>query len=105
MSGFILRCLNQLHTIYLVMLETENASFSVTNESSLADHYFVSVLLKRIRLSSTQTIHLHLLHLLQISINPEFKVSEISFDNNAAVCFLYYNAVSARVWNCTLTRP
>ncbi|KAI1303064.1 Lysyl oxidase -like protein 3 [Halotydeus destructor] len=42
---------------------------------------------------------------LKISINPEFKVAELSFDNNAVLCSLYYNAVSARLWNCTLTRP
>ncbi|CAK9254337.1 unnamed protein product, partial [Sphagnum jensenii] len=42
---------------------------------------------------------------LKISINPEFKVSELNFDNNAALCTFYYNSIAARVWNCTLTRP
>lgn len=41
----------------------------------------------------------------KVSINPEFKVAELNYDNNAALCTLYYNAVSARVFNCTLTRP
>ncbi|PRD29338.1 UNVERIFIED_CONTAM: Lysyl oxidase-like protein 4 [Trichonephila clavipes] len=41
----------------------------------------------------------------KVSINPEFKVAELNYDNNAAVCNLYYNAVSVRVFNCTLQRP
>ncbi|KFM62898.1 Lysyl oxidase-like protein, partial [Stegodyphus mimosarum] len=41
----------------------------------------------------------------KVSINPEFKVAELSYDNNAAVCTLFYNAVSARLFNCTLQRP
>ncbi|XP_074597617.1 lysyl oxidase homolog 3-like [Brevipalpus obovatus] len=45
------------------------------------------------------------IYTLKVSINPEFKVSELSFDNNAVICSLYYNMVSARVWNCSLTRP
>lgn len=42
---------------------------------------------------------------LKVSINPEFKVAELNYDNNAAVCTLYYNTVSARLFNCTLQRP
>ncbi|XP_054169021.1 lysyl oxidase homolog 3-like [Oppia nitens] len=42
---------------------------------------------------------------LKVSINPEFKVSELSFDNNAALCSFYYNTYMGRVYNCTLTRP
>ncbi|CAG2180931.1 unnamed protein product, partial [Oppiella nova] len=42
---------------------------------------------------------------LKVSINPEFKVSELSFDNNAALCTFYYNQYMGRVYNCTLTRP
>ncbi|GIX75534.1 lysyl oxidase homolog 2A [Caerostris extrusa] len=41
----------------------------------------------------------------KVSINPEFKVAELNYDNNAAVCNLYYNAVSVRIFNCTLQRP
>jgi lysyl oxidase-like protein 2/3/4 len=42
---------------------------------------------------------------LKISINPELKVAELSYENNSALCSLYYNALSAQVWNCTLTAP
>ncbi|KAG8187339.1 hypothetical protein JTE90_011701 [Oedothorax gibbosus] len=41
----------------------------------------------------------------KVSINPEFKVAELNYDNNAAVCTLYYNSVSATIRNCTLQRP
>ncbi|XP_015906151.1 lysyl oxidase homolog 2 isoform X2 [Parasteatoda tepidariorum] len=41
----------------------------------------------------------------KVSINPEFKVAELNYDNNAAVCTLYYTAISARLVNCTLQRP
>lgn len=45
------------------------------------------------------------LYFFKVSINPEFKVAEMTFDNNAAMCQLYYNTVSARIFNCTLVRP
>ncbi|GBL85108.1 Lysyl oxidase 2A [Araneus ventricosus] len=41
----------------------------------------------------------------KVSINPEFKVAELNYDNNAAVCNMFYNAVSVRIFNCTLQRP
>ncbi|XP_055952486.1 lysyl oxidase homolog 2A-like [Argiope bruennichi] len=41
----------------------------------------------------------------KVSINPEFKVAELNYDNNAAVCTMYYNAVTVRMLNCTLQRP
>lgn len=41
----------------------------------------------------------------QVAVNPEFKVAEKSFDNNAAVCELIYKETSAWVGNCSLTRP
>ncbi|XP_013788146.2 lysyl oxidase homolog 2-like [Limulus polyphemus] len=41
----------------------------------------------------------------KVSINPEFKVPEITFENNAVTCNLHYDIVSAKVWNCTLGRP
>uniref|UniRef100_A0A646QGM2 protein-lysine 6-oxidase n=1 Tax=Hemiscolopendra marginata TaxID=943146 RepID=A0A646QGM2_9MYRI len=41
----------------------------------------------------------------KVSINPEFKIAEISYDNNAALCNLYYNTLSVHIWNCTLMRP
>nr|XP_018909898.1 PREDICTED: lysyl oxidase homolog 3-like isoform X2 [Bemisia tabaci]XP_018909899.1 PREDICTED: lysyl oxidase homolog 3-like isoform X2 [Bemisia tabaci]XP_018909900.1 PREDICTED: lysyl oxidase homolog 3-like isoform X2 [Bemisia tabaci]XP_018909901.1 PREDICTED: lysyl oxidase homolog 3-like isoform X2 [Bemisia tabaci]XP_018909902.1 PREDICTED: lysyl oxidase homolog 3-like isoform X2 [Bemisia tabaci]XP_018909903.1 PREDICTED: lysyl oxidase homolog 3-like isoform X2 [Bemisia tabaci] len=42
---------------------------------------------------------------LRVAVNPEFKVGEMSFENNAADCALYYSESSARVYNCRLTRP
>uniref|UniRef100_A0A1A9X3F4 protein-lysine 6-oxidase n=1 Tax=Glossina brevipalpis TaxID=37001 RepID=A0A1A9X3F4_9MUSC len=45
------------------------------------------------------------LYTLKIAINPEFKVSEMSFDNNAAICNLLYTDTYARVDNCRLERP
>ncbi|CAL1291576.1 unnamed protein product [Larinioides sclopetarius] len=45
------------------------------------------------------------LYKFKVSINPEFKVAELNYDNNAAVCTMYYNAVSVRMLNCTLQRP
>ncbi|XP_055848149.1 lysyl oxidase homolog 2B [Episyrphus balteatus] len=44
-------------------------------------------------------------YIMKISVNPEFKVSEMSFDNNAAVCKLMYTESYARVYDCHMTRP
>lgn len=41
----------------------------------------------------------------KVSINPEFKVAEMTFENNAAVCSLYYSQSFAHVFNCTIERP
>ena len=37
--------------------------------------------------------------------NNNIKVPEITFENNAAVCSLYYSQMTAVINNCTLTRP
>lgn len=42
---------------------------------------------------------------LKVSINPEYKMAEISYDNNAAICDLVYTQTFAAVTNCTLGRP
>lgn len=44
-------------------------------------------------------------YVLKVAINPEFKVSEMSFENNAAICDLHYSDTYARVLNCRLQRP
>ncbi|XP_077507111.1 lysyl oxidase homolog 2-like isoform X1 [Amblyomma americanum] len=44
-------------------------------------------------------------YMLKVSINPDFKLAEISYDNNAAVCDLIYTQTYAAVTNCTLGRP
>ncbi|GBM85241.1 Lysyl oxidase 3A [Araneus ventricosus] len=41
----------------------------------------------------------------KVSVNPELKVSELSYDNNAATCIVHFDYVSAQVYNCTLGRP
>ncbi|KAG4067788.1 hypothetical protein HA402_010474 [Bradysia odoriphaga] len=42
---------------------------------------------------------------IKISVNSEFKVPEMNFENNAAVCSLLYTETYARVFNCHLERP
>ncbi|XP_037912970.1 lysyl oxidase homolog 3B [Hermetia illucens] len=42
---------------------------------------------------------------LKIAVNPEFKVAEMSFDNNAAICKLTYTQQYARVFDCKMGRP
>ncbi|XP_071536941.1 lysyl oxidase homolog 2 isoform X1 [Panulirus ornatus] len=41
----------------------------------------------------------------KLAINPEFKVAEKSFDNNAASCELIYGAQNVWMGNCSLSRP
>ncbi|XP_076046099.1 lysyl oxidase-like 2 isoform X1 [Oratosquilla oratoria] len=41
----------------------------------------------------------------KLSINPQFKVGEITYDNNAAICELIYSDQSAWLGNCLLGRP
>lgn len=42
---------------------------------------------------------------LKVAVNPEFKVPEISFDNNAAVCTFYYTETFGQITNCSVQRP
>lgn len=42
---------------------------------------------------------------IKISVNPEFKVAEMAYDNNAANCNLAYTETSAHVYNCKMERP
>lgn len=41
----------------------------------------------------------------KVSINPEFKVPEMSFENNGATCTLLYTEQYAKVFNCKIDRP
>nr|XP_053650582.1 lysyl oxidase homolog 3-like [Cherax quadricarinatus] len=41
----------------------------------------------------------------KLAINPEFKVAEKNFDNNAAYCELIYGSQNVWLGNCTLGRP
>ncbi|XP_029171466.1 lysyl oxidase homolog 3A-like [Nylanderia fulva] len=42
---------------------------------------------------------------LKVAVNPEFKVGEMSFDNNAAICSLLYTQTFATVHSCIMGRP
>lgn len=42
---------------------------------------------------------------LKVAVNPEFKVPEITFENNAALCQFYYTETFGTVTNCTIQRP
>ncbi|KZC03737.1 Lysyl oxidase like protein 2B [Dufourea novaeangliae] len=41
----------------------------------------------------------------KVAVNPEFKVGEMSFDNNAAICRLLYTETFATVHSCVTGRP
>lgn len=42
---------------------------------------------------------------LKVAVNPEFKVPEMTFENNAAYCQFYYGETSGTITNCTVQRP
>ncbi|CAH0555311.1 unnamed protein product [Brassicogethes aeneus] len=42
---------------------------------------------------------------MKVAINPEFKIPEMSYDNNAAVCDFLYTETFGSVTNCTVVRP
>ncbi|CAG0897803.1 unnamed protein product, partial [Darwinula stevensoni] len=44
-------------------------------------------------------------YIFKFSINPEYKVGEMTFENNAITCNLSYSQTFAFVHNCTLGRP
>ncbi|KYM87355.1 Lysyl oxidase like protein 3 [Atta colombica] len=44
-------------------------------------------------------------YILKVAVNPEFKVGEMSFDNNAAICRLLYTETFATVHSCIMGRP
>uniref|UniRef100_A0A146LUF5 Lysyl oxidase 2 n=1 Tax=Lygus hesperus TaxID=30085 RepID=A0A146LUF5_LYGHE len=44
-------------------------------------------------------------YVFKVSINPEFKVPEMSFDNNAAICQMVYTGTETHLYDCQLTRP
>ncbi|KAJ8917857.1 hypothetical protein NQ315_010770 [Exocentrus adspersus] len=41
----------------------------------------------------------------KVAVNPEFKVPEMSFENNAAVCDFFYTETFGSVTNCVVQRP
>ncbi|XP_012136331.2 lysyl oxidase homolog 3A isoform X2 [Megachile rotundata] len=44
-------------------------------------------------------------YVFKVAVNPEFKVGEMSFDNNAAICRLLYTETFATVHSCVMGRP
>ncbi|KOX72728.1 Lysyl oxidase like protein 2B [Melipona quadrifasciata] len=44
-------------------------------------------------------------YIFKVAVNPEFKVGEMSFDNNAAICRLLYTESFAAVHSCVMGRP
>ena len=44
-------------------------------------------------------------YIFKMAINPEYKVPEMTFENNAALCNLHYNEVYASITNCSHVRP
>ncbi|XP_060824784.1 lysyl oxidase homolog 3A isoform X3 [Bombus pascuorum] len=44
-------------------------------------------------------------YIFKVAVNPEFKVGEMSFDNNAAICRLLYTESFATVHSCVMGRP
>ncbi|CRK93633.1 CLUMA_CG007163, isoform A [Clunio marinus] len=44
-------------------------------------------------------------YIFKVSINPEHKVPEMTFENNAATCTLLYTQQFARVYDCKVGRP
>jgi lysyl oxidase-like protein 2/3/4 len=40
-----------------------------------------------------------------VAVNPEFKIAEQTFENNAATCNFLYTESYAHVFNCSLERP
>ena len=44
-------------------------------------------------------------YVFKMAINPEYKIAEVTFENNAALCILYYSQMTAVINNCTMVRP
>lgn len=44
-------------------------------------------------------------YIMKVAVNPEFKIAEMSFENNAATCTLLYTETYAKVFNCKMERP
>ncbi|XKL66522.1 hypothetical protein PGB90_009942 [Kerria lacca] len=45
------------------------------------------------------------LYIFKVSINPEFKIAEMTFTNNVALCSMYYTETLIRIYNCRLQNP
>lgn len=45
------------------------------------------------------------IYTMKVAVNPEYKVPEITYENNAAYCQFYYAQTYGVVTNCTVGRP
>ncbi|XP_018336928.1 lysyl oxidase homolog 2B [Agrilus planipennis] len=45
------------------------------------------------------------LYTMKVAVNPEFKVPEMNYENNAAVCQLIYSGTYVAITNCKLQKP
>lgn len=79
------------------------------SSSKLVNNYspLFSSLCLRLRLSETSISKERLIEIdiFQVGVNPELKVGEMSFDNNAAICRLLYTESFATVHSCVMGRP
>lgn len=41
----------------------------------------------------------------QVSVNPEYKIPEMTFTNNAAVCSVYYSESFVKIHDCVVQNP
>ncbi|XP_026812005.1 lysyl oxidase homolog 2 [Rhopalosiphum maidis] len=45
------------------------------------------------------------LYTLKVSVNPEHKIPEMTYDNNAAVCSMFYSETFVKIHDCVLENP
>lgn len=70
------------------------------------DLFLPSFLVKlRVLWTTSENFHEDEFSCFQVAVNPEFKVGEMSFDNNAAICRLLYTETFATVHSCIMGRP
>ena len=74
---------------------------NLTNQPTLRFHTFSLML----PFFPWHPIHEILFFFLQLSVNPDMKVGEQTFENNAASCEMIYSSTSAWIGNCSLSRP
>lgn len=41
----------------------------------------------------------------QVSVNPEYKVAEMTYTNNAAVCSMFYTETFVKIHDCHVQNP
>lgn len=41
----------------------------------------------------------------QVSVNPEYKIPEVTYTNNAAVCSMFYSETFVKIHDCVVQNP